>query len=168
MRGISKGRALFLGQLGGSIINRLIHFAILIYGLTLSLVVPAQTVTKPVVDVYKNPSCSCCGHWAEHMEAAGFKVKVHMLNDVSPIRVKAGIPAELASCHTALVGGYAIEGHVPAADVRKLLALKPKARGLAVPGMPAAAPGMDTTGGGPYEVLLVSPTGSTTVFHAYP
>ncbi|MGA8049995.1 MAG: DUF411 domain-containing protein [Burkholderiales bacterium] len=100
---------------------------------------PAQPVT-----VYKNVACGCCGGWIEHMRANGFEVRVHDVADVTPHKQRLGVPMDLASCHTAEVGGYAIEGHVPAADVRRLLSERPAAaRGLAVPGMVLGSPGMD-------------------------
>jgi len=100
---------------------------------------PAQTVI-----VYKNVACGCCGGWIEHMRANGFEVRVHEVADVTPHKQRLGVPMELASCHTAEVGGYAIEGHVPAADVRRLLSERPAAaRGLTVPGMVPGSPGMD-------------------------
>ncbi len=93
--------------------------------------------------VYKSPWCGCCGSWVDHMRANGFSVTVKDVEDLSPIKSSLGVPGELQSCHTAQVGGYAIEGHVPAEDVKRLLSERPKARGLAVPGMPIGAPGME-------------------------
>jgi len=94
----------------------------------------------------------------------GFATKVHMVDDTAPIRKQLGIPEKLGSCHTAKVEGYAIEGHVPASDIRRLLAEKPRARGLAAPGMPAGSPGMDMPNSPPYDVLLVGNDGSATRF----
>ena len=103
------------------------------------------------------------------MEAAGFRVKTTMVDDTGPVRRRAGIPDALASCHTAIVEGYGIEGHVPAAEVKKLLATKPLAAGLAVPGMPQSAPGMDVAGAkDAYNVMLVDKQGRSRVFAAYP
>jgi hypothetical protein len=90
------------------------------------------------------------------------------VDDVAAVRVKAGVPAKLASCHTAFVGGYVIEGHVPAAEIRTLLAERPNALGLAVPGMPAGAPGMDGTPAGGFDVLLFQPDGTSRVYRTYP
>jgi hypothetical protein len=92
--------------------------------------------------VYKSASCGCCGKWVEHVEKHGFTVTVVNVDDVMAVKSKAGIPDNLASCHTSKIGGYVIEGHVPAADIKKLLAEKPKAKGIAVAGMPMGAPGM--------------------------
>lgn len=118
-----------------------------------------------VVDVYKNPSCGCCSLWAEHMKKNGFQVRLHDVEDAGVIRRQSGIPAAAGSCHTAKVGGYAIEGHVPAADVKRLLKQRPQAVGLAVPGMPMGSPGMEQGfAKQPYEVLLVKKGGATEVF----
>lgn len=110
----------------------------------------------PTVEVFKSPYCGCCTDWVKHMQAAGFAVKVHNVDDTQAARAAAGMPDSLASCHTAKVGGYAIEGHVPAQDIRRLLVEKPKAVGLAVPGMPQGAPGMEVPKPQPYDTLLVS------------
>ena len=119
---------------------------------------------RPVVTVYKSPTCGCCTAWAEHMREAGFPVETVDVGDMSAVKRRYGIPLGLQSCHTAVVDGYAIEGHVPAEDVKRLLAEAPEAGGLAVPGMPIGSPGMeqgDTVE--PYEVLLVD-DGQATVF----
>lgn len=117
------------------------------------------------VDMYKNAACGCCDEWAKHLEKNGFKVRIHEVADASAWRRKAGIPDTYGSCHTAMVGGYAVEGHVPAADIKRLLQKRPKAVGLAVPGMPLGSPGMEQGGvKHPYEVLLVKTGGATEVF----
>ena len=133
-----------------------------------TLVGTRATSAATVIDVYKSPTCGCCGKWVEHLRGSGFAVNVHEMANVDPFRAKAGVPAALASCHTALVDGYVVEGHVPAADIRKLLAERPKALGLAVPGMPAGAPGMDAPHASGYDVLLFQADGATRVYHAYP
>lgn len=112
------------------------------------------------VTVYKSPTCGCCGEWVKHMQGNGFKVETHDLNDVSPIRRRYGIPGSLASCHTAVVGGYAIEGHVPAADIKRLLRERPRVIGLAVPGMVIGSPGMEQGAPQPYETLAFDAQGS--------
>ena len=123
----------------------------------------AQTPTKLVV--YKSPTCGCCQKWVEHMSANGFTSTVNNHPDMDPIKKQHKIPAELQSCHTTLVGGYVIEGHVPASDVKKLLAAKPKGiLGLTIPGMPASAPGMDLTPFQPYTVLTFDAKGTTAVY----
>jgi hypothetical protein len=122
------------------------------------------------MEVWKSPTCGCCGLWVELMEKAGFSVKTHDVGN-NAARQRLRIPTALGSCHTASVAGYAIEGHVPAADIRKLLAQRPQAVGLAVPGMPIGSPGMDGPEYGgrrdAYDVLLVLSDGSTRVFTRY-
>lgn len=125
---------------------------------------PAWARGAPLVEVWKSDACVCCVQWVKHLQANGFATKVHSVEDASSMRRAAGIPDPLASCHTARVARYAIEGHVPAGDIRRLLAERPKGRGLAAPGMPAGAPGMDVPGSPPYDVLLVRPDGSTSVY----
>lgn len=121
----------------------------------------------PVVEVWKDPGCGCCGLWVKHLEASGFRVKVNDTGN-NAARARRGIPVSLASCHTAEVAGYAIEGHVPAADIVRLLAERPDAIGLAVPGMPIGSPGMEQGGRrDPYDVLLVARDGGTRVFRSY-
>jgi hypothetical protein len=129
-----------------------------------------QAQAKPLVEVWKSPSCGCCKDWVAHMEANGFAVKVHDTGNTA-MRGRLGIPMALGSCHTARVAGYALEGHVPAADVKRLLAQRPQAVGLAVPGMPVGSPGMDGPEYGTrrdrYEVLLVGKDGGHSVFATY-
>jgi hypothetical protein len=108
----------------------------------------------PAVTVYKDAGCSCCSGWARHLTAAGFTVSVIETADVDAVKARFGVPDRLASCHTAEIGGYAIEGHVPAATIKRLLREKPAAKGLAVPGMPVGSPGMDGWSPEPYEVIL--------------
>jgi len=132
-----------------------------------TLVATKVTAAVPVIEVYKSPTCGCCGKWVEHLRKDGFVVNVYDIPDIDAFRAKAGVPAALAACHTALVGGYVVEGHVPAADIRKLLTERPKALGLAVPGMPAISPGMDAAHGPGYDVLLFQADGSPKVYHAY-
>lgn len=117
-----------------------------------------------VVEVFKSPHCGCCGGWVEHLRQNGFEVKAHDVDDVPAARKKLGMPDRLGSCHTAKVGGYVVEGHIPAADIRRLLKEKPKALGLAVPSMPPGSPGMESSKPVPYQTLLVQSDGSTRVF----
>jgi hypothetical protein len=121
-------------------------------------------VGLPKVAVSKDPSCGCCSGWIAHIKAAGFPVEVHETPEVNRVKVRLGVPNSLASCHTAEVGGYVIEGHVPAEAIKRLLAGKPQAKGLAVPGMPIGSPGMEVKGADPdtYEVVLFGPSGQTT------
>jgi hypothetical protein len=124
-----------------------------------------EAAPAPVkITVWKSPTCGCCTAWVDRMKAAGFEVTARDVPDVAPIKARYGIPTRLASCHTGLVGGYAIEGHVPPADVLRLLKEKPKAVGLAVPGMPMGTPGMEGPRQDRYDVLLVRQGGATTVF----
>lgn len=119
----------------------------------------------PTVDVYKSPYCGCCEQWVAHMRQSGFKVNIHNVRDVTPVRENFGVPETMASCHTAVVGGYAIEGHVPAADVKRLLHERPKAAGIAVPGMVRGSPGMGQgQGTDSYKVMVFSKGGGNSVF----
>ena len=102
----------------------------------------AQSSNEGRITIYKDPSCSCCGNWQRHMQAAGFATVVEEATNIASLKSRLGVSDDLASCHTALIAGYVIEGHVPASAVKRLLAEKPSATGLAVPGMPAGAPGM--------------------------
>ena len=113
----------------------------------------------PEILVHRDPSCGCCGAWAEHLRRAGFHVNIAETGDLNAVKQRLGVPADLVSCHTAEVQGYVIEGHVPAAAIQRLLRDKPKAAGLAVAGMPIGSPGME--GGAPetYEVVLFGPEG---------
>ena len=120
--------------------------------------------TAGPIELYKSPYCGCCGKWAEHMSKAGFSVKTHEIDDVPATRKKLGMPEKLGSCHTAKIGNYLLEGHVPADDIKRLLKEKPKALGLAVPGMPAGSPGMDVPNSPPYDTLLVHKDGTARVF----
>lgn len=122
----------------------------------------AQSATQ--IEVFKSPYCGCCEKWVEHMEKSGFKVSAHNVNDVPAARKNLGMPDRFGSCHTAKVGGYVVEGHVPAADIQRLLKEKPKAIGLAAPGMPQGSPGMETATPVPYETLLIQADGSARLF----
>lgn len=120
--------------------------------------------TQPTMMVYKSPTCGCCKEWVTHAIAHGYKATV-IDTDLGPIKAKHNIPPNLQSCHTTLIGGYVIEGHVPAADVARLLKEKPKGIvGLTIPGMPASAPGMDQLPFQPYTVLTFNAKGETTVW----
>jgi hypothetical protein len=118
------------------------------------------------VVVYKNESCGCCKEWVKHLEKAGFTVEVHDIDNLGPTKERVGIPAAMGSCHTAEVAGYFVEGHVPAADIRRLLSERPDAKGLTVPAMPVGSPGMEVPTGEvePYDVFLVAKDGSTSVY----
>ena len=124
----------------------------------------------PVMQVWKDPQCGCCKDWVAYLEAEGFEVKVLDTGNTAA-RKRLGLPDKYASCHTALIGGYVVEGHVNAPEIRRLLTEKPQALGLAVPGMPVGSPGMDGAVYGnrqdPYDVLLVQRDGSSRVYKSY-
>ena len=131
----------------------------------LALLACAQAAAATTIDVVKSPYCGCCTHWIEYLRSEGFEVRVTEAEDVSPTAQRFGVPADLRSCHTASVEGYAIEGHVPAADIRRLLAERPDAVGLAVPGMPIGSPGMEQgETRQPYATILFSRDGRRLVF----
>ena len=131
----------------------------------LALLSLAGNAAAATLTMTKSPTCGCCGAWAERMRAAGFVVVAKIAADVTPTARRLGVPDRLRSCHTAEIGGYAIEGHVPAADIKRLLAEKPRAAGIAVPGMPMGSPGMEHAGHAePYETVLFDRTGKTRVF----
>lgn len=124
---------------------------------------PVAGAASQLVVVHKNPTCGCCEMWVEHLRDAGFRVEVRNEDNLDPIKQRLGVPYGKGSCHTAEVAGYVVEGHVPAADIRRLLAEKPKARGLVLPGMPLGSPGMEVEGATPqpYTVELVRADGAT-------
>ena len=126
-------------------------------------VADATVAALPHVLVHKTPTCGCCGAWIEHLREAGFTVEAQDHDDLGPAKERLGVPYGKGSCHTAEVGGYLVEGHVPASDIKRLLAEKPDARGLVLPGMPAGSPGMEMPDGfvEPYTVDLVERDGST-------
>lgn len=117
------------------------------------------------ITVYKDPNCGCCGYWVDHVEAAGFDVVVRDIPDLGRIKAELDVPKDLHSCHTATVDGYVIEGHVPAADIKRLLSERPEAQGIAVPGMPIGSPGMEQGSmREPYDVILFGADGERSVF----
>jgi hypothetical protein len=123
----------------------------------------APAAALPEVHVHKDANCGCCNVWVEHLREAGFKVRVTDSPDMGAVKQRVGVPYGKGSCHTAEVGGYFVEGHVPAADIKRLLAQRPAARGLVLPGMPLGSPGMEVPSGvvQPYTVELVDKDGST-------
>ncbi|HEX2092963.1 MAG TPA: DUF411 domain-containing protein [Longimicrobiaceae bacterium] len=118
----------------------------------------------PVVTVYKTPSCGCCRKWVDHLRSHGFRVTSHDMADVQPIKRRHGVPGSAASCHTALVGGYVVEGHVPADVIQKLLRERPRVAGVAVPGMPMGSPGMEGPYSERYDVVSFDRSGKTAVY----
>ncbi len=119
--------------------------------------------TGPEITVYRSASCGCCKKWIDYLKANGFTVKDIVQEDLSSIKAESGVTSKLASCHTAIVGGYVVEGHVPVADIQRMLKEKPKIVGITAPGMPGAGPGMDS-GKEPYEVLSFDGKGNTAVW----
>ena len=143
-----------------------------LFGVCLTSVLVAGTLLNSSktnaadIVVYKNPSCGCCDKWVEHMQEAGYDVTVKNRSNLNAEKMLYGVPEKLQSCHTAVVDGYFIEGHVPASDVKRLLTERPAIRGLAVPGMPSGSPGMDYPGtkAVAYQVYAVDKNGRNTVF----
>jgi hypothetical protein len=139
-------------------------------GLVLLPTFSFAVIEKPVITMWKSPTCGCCKDWADHVEKNGFAVKTYTDGN-DDIRKKLGMPIQFGSCHTALIGGYAIEGHVPAKEIKRLLAEKPKGIGLAVPAMPVGSPGMDGPEykgrKDPYDVLLIGMNGKPSVYQSY-
>ena len=122
---------------------------------------------KPTITVYKDPGCGCCKNWIEYLTKHGYQVDARDTPDMPGIKRTLGVPRALTACHTAVVNGYLIEGHVSAEDIDRLLAQKPRIAGLAVPGMPAASPGMDGPRSQHYQVLAFDKNGKTTVFSTH-
>lgn len=133
----------------------------------IALLACAESAAAATLVVTKSATCGCCSGWVEHMRKAGFKVEVHDVDNVAPTAERLGVPAKLRSCHTTKAGNYVIEGHVPAADVKRLLASKSKARGIAVPGMVVGSPGMEGGKPQPYKTLIFDKNGNTRVFAAH-
>ncbi len=137
-----------------------------------TLVLPAMAAPPPTnMTVWKSPTCGCCNDWIQHLQDSGFKVEAVNVPDSRHVRAKFGMPVKFASCHTGLVGGYVVEGHVPAREIRKLLKEKPAALGISVPAMPLGSPGMDGPSyrgmRDPYDVLLIQRDGTARVYASY-
>lgn len=143
--------------------------AALLAATTLPATVRAAAAAATPIEVWRSPACGCCHGWIAHLRSEGFAVSDHLVEELEPVRRMAGVPEELASCHTGIVAGYAVEGHVPAEAIRQMLAERPAIKGLAVPGMPASAPGMAEPGAPfePYEVIAFGPDGRRAVFRSY-
>jgi hypothetical protein len=137
----------------------------LVAGLALLVATPRALAAAPALEVWRSRGCGCCSAWAKRFEHAGFAVAMHEVDDVAPVRAAAGVPADLAGCHTAKVEGYVVEGHVPVEAVQRLLAERPSILGLAVPGMPSGAPGMEVEGelAEPFKVYAFAADGSRRV-----
>ena len=142
-------------------------FSKIVLGLSLVFSLQLQAA-DPRIEVFKTTTCGCCGKWVDHLKANGFDPVVKDVPSTAEYRRKYGVPDGLASCHTAVVAGYSIEGHIPAADIHRLLKEKPKAKGLAVPGMPLGSPGMEGPRRDAYSVYLFDSDGKITVFQKHP
>ena len=146
-------------------------FALAVCVAALSVVTAAapteKPAAKPTITVYKDPNCGCCRNWIAHLIKAGYPVDAKDTPDMDQIKTTLGVPTDLKSCHTAVVAGYLIEGHVPAVDIDRLLATKPKVKGLAVPGMPMGSPGMEGATKQHYQVFAFDRTGKARVFASY-
>jgi len=153
-------------------INKSINLQRRSVGLCLALlpIIGLSKTQKPVIAMWKSPTCGCCQDWANHLEKNGFLVKSYTTGH-DEMRKKLGMPSQFSSCHTALIQGYVIEGHVPANDIKRLLVEKPKALGLSVPSMPVGSPGMDgpeyKSRKDPYDVLLIGINGKPSVYQFY-
>lgn len=125
--------------------------------------ISALAIDLPLAVVHRDPLCGCCGAWVDHLVAAGFPVEVIETRELGRVRARLGIPGHLASCHTAEIDGYLVEGHVPAGAIKRLLAERPQATGLSVPGMPIGSPGMEVPGmaDDTYDVVLFGPDGDS-------
>ncbi len=154
--------------------NRYFIMGVLNYWLVVGITIISLSVLfaiKPSraadVEIYKSPYCGCCNDWVRHMQENGFSVEVHNLRNMNPVKSDFGVPRHLQSCHTAMIGGYVVEGHVPAHDITRLLSERPKVTGLAVPGMPMGSPGMDGPRKAPFDVLIFQSDGKTSVYSSY-
>ena len=142
----------------------LFSLATLAAGVGAANVFAGTQTPAPVMIVYKSPTCGCCTAWVDHVKQAGFRVVVHDTVDVQPVKDRWGVPAALASCHTARVGRYVIEGHVPASDIQRMLKEKPAFAGIATPGMPMGSPGMESPRPEPYDVVSFEKHGKTAIY----
>lgn len=146
--------------------RRMIGAGVLVLGGALATMSPglSEPATVAELHVYKSPTCGCCAKWVDHVRAAGFVVTVEDLDDLGPVKERLGVPRRLASCHTAVVGDYIVEGHVPAEVIARFLEEAPAVRGIAVPGMPIGSPGMEGPRPQPYEVIAFDGDGNHTVY----
>lgn len=130
----------------------------------------APAAARPAMRVHRDPSCGCCEAWVAHVRRSGFEARIEVTDDIDAVKRRLGVPAALASCHTAEIDGYLVEGHVPAEVIEKLLAERPAIRGLAVPGMPIGSPGMETPGEAPepFRVIAFDASGRASVFADFP
>lgn len=147
--------------------NLLSAAAVLALGTAATLLFKPAAALAVQVEVFKDPSCECCERWARHLRKNGFNVVVNDVEDISTVKAMAGIPDYLSSCHTAFIDGYLVEGHVPARDIRRMLETRPAIKGIAVPGMPQSAPGMDSPDYEPFQVFSFDDKDATDIFASY-
>ncbi len=140
--------------------------AVVVLGLAALAACATADAGAPEAMVYKSPACGCCNKWAEHLEAAGFKVRTKDVRDMTAVKVEHGITAQLASCHTAIIDGYVVEGHVPADAIMRMLDERPDIAGLAVPGMPIGSPGMEGAIMEKYDILAFDENGDTQIYES--
>ncbi len=135
-----------------------------------SLAVTAPAWARPPMKVHRDPNCGCCEAWVAHVRKAGFEARIEVSDDIDAVKQRLGVPAALASCHTAEIDGFLLEGHVPAEIIARLLAERPAIHGLAVPGMPIGSPGMETPGTAPepFQVIAFADDGRMSVFADFP
>jgi len=145
------------------VVPHFIYALTIVFALTLAAGC-SKTSNAQAITVYKSPTCGCCKNWISHLEANGFEVTAHDTDDMQSIKQQYGVADHLASCHTAIVNGYVIEGHVPADSIKRLLKEKPVAAGLTVPGMPMGSPGMEGPRKDAYNVLLFNRAGDSAIF----
>ncbi len=149
-------------------IKRIANAILLVIPIIILQVFKIQAASaEDTITVYKSPTCGCCTKWISHLEANGFKVNAIDTKDMYKVKKEAGLHPGLGSCHTGIVNGYTIEGHVPASDIKRLLAERPSVRGLAVPGMPMGSPGMEGPRKDRYSVLTFDDSGKTTIFSTH-
>lgn len=128
---------------------------------------PVAALAAGEITVYKSPTCGCCGKWVDHLKDAGFSVRAEDVRDLNAVKARYGVQPHLASCHTAVVDGYVVEGHVPAASIKRLLRERPAVKGLAVPGMPVGSPGMEGPNPERYDVVTFDAAGRAAVYERY-
>ncbi|MCW8899623.1 MAG: DUF411 domain-containing protein [Gammaproteobacteria bacterium] len=151
--------------------NKVRHFiaAIAVFSISLSMsyVFLSNTATAEEITVYKSPTCGCCNKWVKHLEGQGFDVKTQNIQNINQIKNEHGVQQQFQSCHTAIIGKYFIEGHVPANDIKKLLKEQPDIKGLAVPGMPMGSPGMEGHRKDRYDVVAIDKNNKVSVYSNY-
>ncbi len=143
------------------------HLLSAAFALLVALSAGPARAEAPTIKVYKSPTCGCCNDWIDHLKANGFRVEAENRSDMQTVKASNGIPSKLSSCHTGFVGGYFVEGHVPAAQIQRLLREKPELAGLSVPEMPIGSPGMEGPNPEPYDVLAIGSDGTARVWSSH-